>query len=61
MTKTMKTDTTTTMTRTLKLPSPQTGRTTSATAVNPYEQQSTLRSGGGNNVEEEVADGETTG
>ena len=28
--------------------------TTSATAVNPYKQQSTLRSGGGNDVKEET-------
>jgi hypothetical protein len=32
------------MMKTTTLPSPQTWRTTSATAVNPYKQQSTLQS-----------------
>jgi hypothetical protein len=42
------------MMKTTTLPSPQTWRTTSATAVNPYKQQSTLQSVGGNDVKEET-------
>ena len=53
-TTTTTTDTTTTMMKTTTLPSPQTWRTKSATAVNPYKQQSTLRSGGDSNVIEET-------
>ena len=40
--------------KTTTLTSLQTWRMTSATAVNPYKQQSTLRSGGGNDVKEET-------
>ena len=36
------------------LQSPQTWRTMSATAINPYKQQSTLQSGDGNDVKEEA-------
>jgi hypothetical protein len=54
MTTTTTTDTTTMMMKTTMLHSPQTWRTTSATAVNPYKQQSTLQSVGGNDVKEET-------
>jgi len=37
----------------MTLPSLQKGWTTSAATINQYKQQSTVRAGGGNNVEEE--------
>ena len=53
MTMAMTADTTMMMMKTMTLQLPQMLRTTSTTVVNPYKQQSTLRSGGGNDVKEE--------
>ena len=50
---TMKKDMTTPMMKPTMLPLLQKGRTTSAAAINLYKQQSFIRAGGGNNVEEE--------